>query len=323
MVAYLRHVVQPLEAQRFDVVVCGDLRTAAGAEEDVAARFRTVFGRRVQYVRVQAELLGGRQLASITSAWDIMRHQLRIRTQTESIVGVYIVRADVELKQPGMAEWAKDRYGFLWYTKSERHGRGVNDILFYVPKKEFCYFRQSLMQTRERWKQASLHWLLQDERVKEAMSIEFNFNHPSDTLLCGNPIYRITSREEGYVDTGKFHEHHLERSRDASAVRCDMDQMDDASRLEAFTVYCHAVMRTWFSECAVDGKNKEGMPLSEWKTWWYRVWPDYLLADYLPVRGTLMRSLQHTRGFVADSAHVRWIFGHPQSKRMAHPKRSK
>ena len=65
------------------------------------------------------------------------------------------------------------------------------------------------MQTRERWKQASLHWLLQDERVKEAMSIEFNFNHPSDTLLCGNPIYRITSREEGYVDTGKFHEQHL------------------------------------------------------------------------------------------------------------------
>ena len=112
------------------------------------------------------------------------------------------------------------------------------------------------MQTRERWKQASLHWLLQDERVKEAMSIEFNFNHPSDTLLCGNPIYRITSREEGYVDTGKFHEQHLLRSRDASPVRCDMDQMDDASRLEAFTVYCHAVMRTWFSECAVDGTTR-------------------------------------------------------------------
>ena len=50
-------------------------------------------------------MLGDRQLASITSAWDIMRHQLRIRKQTESIVGVYIVRADVRLKQPGMAEW--------------------------------------------------------------------------------------------------------------------------------------------------------------------------------------------------------------------------
>ena len=68
-------------------------------------RFRQVFGRRVQYIRVQAEMLGDRQLASITSAWDIMRHQLRIRKQTESIVGVYIVRADVRLKQPGMAEW--------------------------------------------------------------------------------------------------------------------------------------------------------------------------------------------------------------------------
>ena len=39
MVAYLRHVVQPLEAQRFDVVVCGDLRIAVAAAEDVAAWF--------------------------------------------------------------------------------------------------------------------------------------------------------------------------------------------------------------------------------------------------------------------------------------------
>ena len=76
MVACLRHVVQPLEAQRSDVVVCGDLRTADGVEEDVAANFRRVFGRRVQYIRVQAEMLGDRQLTSIIIAWDLKRSSL-------------------------------------------------------------------------------------------------------------------------------------------------------------------------------------------------------------------------------------------------------
>ena len=46
MSAYLRHLVEPLEAQGFHVVVCGDLRTAAGAEDDVSVWFRNVFGRR-------------------------------------------------------------------------------------------------------------------------------------------------------------------------------------------------------------------------------------------------------------------------------------
>ena len=87
MVAYLRHVVQPLEAQRFDVVVCGDLRTAAGAEEDVAARFRQVFGRRVQHIRVQAEMLWDRQLASLTSAWDTMRHSKTDRVHCRGVQG--------------------------------------------------------------------------------------------------------------------------------------------------------------------------------------------------------------------------------------------
>ena len=135
MVAYLHHVVQPLEAKGFNVGVCGDLRSAAGAENDVETRFRRVFGRRVKYIRIQAELLGDCQLASIKSAWDFMRHQLSIRNQTESIVGVYILRADVELKRQGMAEWPKDRYGFLWTTSSERFGAGVNDVFFYVPQK--------------------------------------------------------------------------------------------------------------------------------------------------------------------------------------------
>ena len=40
MFAYLRHLVQPLEEQDYEVVVCGDLRTAAGSEDDIVLRFR-------------------------------------------------------------------------------------------------------------------------------------------------------------------------------------------------------------------------------------------------------------------------------------------
>ena len=75
MFAYLHRMVEPLEANGFEVVVCGDLRCAAGADEDVKKRFNNVFGRRVHYVRVQPELLGDLQLASITSAWDVFRYQ--------------------------------------------------------------------------------------------------------------------------------------------------------------------------------------------------------------------------------------------------------
>ena len=72
MVAYLRHVVQPLEAQGFQVVVCGDLSTVVEVEDEllVEASFRTVFGRRVQHFGVQAVMIDDRELASITSAWN-------------------------------------------------------------------------------------------------------------------------------------------------------------------------------------------------------------------------------------------------------------
>ena len=72
MVAYLRHVVQPLEAQGFQVVVCGDLSTVVEVEDEllVEASFRTVFGRRVQHFGVQAVMIDDRELASITRAWN-------------------------------------------------------------------------------------------------------------------------------------------------------------------------------------------------------------------------------------------------------------
>ena len=307
MVAYLRHVVQPLEAQGFQVVVCGDLSTVVEVEDEllVEASFRTVFGRRVAHIGVQAVMLDDREFASVTSAWNTMCHQLRIRKQTEFIVGAYIVRADVELKQPGMAEWPKDRYGFLWHTWCSRYGKGVNDILFYVPQRMFGYFRQNLMQTQDRWKHNVLHGLAQNEDVTNALSIEFDFTHPSDTTRSGNPIHRITGRGEGFVGTGKFHEHHLLRRQDTFEIK-PLDQASDADRLEAFTVCCHAVMRTWFSECGAEWKKKKGMPVYEWKNWWYQVWPDHLLTDYLPVRGNLMQSLQRTQGLVAGRLHLRW-----------------
>ena len=89
-----------MSVQGFHVVVCGDLRTAAGSEDDIVLRFSKVFGRRVFNCRAQAEMLGDRQLTSIIIAWDLLRHQWRIRQNAEFIIGVYIVRADVELKQP-------------------------------------------------------------------------------------------------------------------------------------------------------------------------------------------------------------------------------
>ena len=43
-----------------------------------------------------------------------------------------------------------------------------------------------------------------------------------------------------------------------------------------YDALCHAVMRTWFSQCAdvsTTNKLKHGMPSSEWEDWWYQVWP--------------------------------------------------
>ena len=64
MSAIVRHMAHPLEAQGMHVLVGGDLRTAVGSEEDIKARFRKVFGRRTQYCRAQAEMLGAR-------SWDM------------------------------------------------------------------------------------------------------------------------------------------------------------------------------------------------------------------------------------------------------------
>ena len=68
----------------FDVVLCGDLWTPESAEEEMETIIKSVLGRRMQYVRVQAELLGGNQFSSLTSAWDSTRHQLRIRRQVDA-----------------------------------------------------------------------------------------------------------------------------------------------------------------------------------------------------------------------------------------------
>ena len=143
--------------------MCGELSTVVEAEDEdvVEASFRTVFGRRVAHIGVQAVMLDDREFASVTSAWNTMCHQLRIRKQTEFIVGAYIVRADVELKQPGMAMWPKDSYGFLWHTWCPRYGKGVNDMLFYVPERMFLCFEQHLMQNQDRWKHTVLHCLAQ------------------------------------------------------------------------------------------------------------------------------------------------------------------
>ena len=310
MVAYLRHVVQPLEAQGFQVVVCGDLSTVVEVEDEllVEASFRTVFGRRVQHFGVQAVMIDDRELASITRAWNTMRQQLRIRKLTQHIVGVYIVRADVELKQPGMAEWPKDRYGFLWHTWCPRYGKGVNDMLFYVHERMFRCFEQHLMENLDRWKYNVLPWPAQNE-FENAMSIEFDFNHPSDTTRSGNPIYRVTGQKEGFVDTGKFHEHHLLRRRDTSKINA-LEQLSDADRVKVFTDCCRSVMRTWYSECdkcGAEWKKKKGMPVYEWKNKWYQEFPDRLLTDYLPVRGNLMESLQSVRGLYAGKGHLRWV----------------
>ena len=86
MLCYLHHLVAPLEAKGLGIVVCGDLRTAGLLEEETENAFKSGSGRRVQYIRVQAELLGENQLGSFTSAWGGVRYQLRIRRQAEAIV---------------------------------------------------------------------------------------------------------------------------------------------------------------------------------------------------------------------------------------------
>ena len=130
-------------------------------------------------------MLGDRQLTSITNAWDLLRHQWRIRQNAEIIIGVYIVRADVELKQPGMADWPKDRFGFLWHTWCKRLGAGVNDVLFYVPQRMLSYFRTKLMLNPQKWSPDDLHWLAQDKDVADAMFLEFGFRHPFKHLSHG------------------------------------------------------------------------------------------------------------------------------------------
>ena len=314
MFAYLRHLVQPLEEQDYEVVVCGDLRTAAGSEDDIVLRFSKVFGRRVLNCRVQAEMLGDRQLTSVINAWDLLRHQWRIRQNAEFIIGVYIVRADVELKQPGMADWPKDRFGFLWHTKCKRLGDGVNDVLFYVPQRKLCYFRTKLMKNPQRWSNDDLHWLAQDKDVADAMFLEFGFHHPSNSARAGNPIYRITGREEGWVNTAKFHEWHLLRRRESWKIT-PLNLESPAARKEAFTDRCHKVMSAWSQA----HNEKDIMPFCEWKNSWYRVLPDDLLSAYLPVKNKLLQSLNVIPGFVADEWTVVRRKGedwHPTSRKM-------
>ena len=76
-----------------------------------------------------------------------------------------------------------------------------------------------------------MHWVIQDENVTNAMSVQYDFQHPSDTSQSGNPVDRIACREEGFVDTGKFHEHLLRRSRESTAVKFEMDHMGDSVRM--------------------------------------------------------------------------------------------
>ena len=95
-------------------------------------------------------------------------------------------------------------------------------MLFYVPERMFRCFEQHLMQNQDRWKHNVLPWPAQNE-FENAMSIEFDFNHPSDTTRSGNPIYRVTGQKEGFVDTGKFHEHLLWRCQETSHQVADAD----------------------------------------------------------------------------------------------------
>ena len=307
MVSYLDHLVTPLEQAGFQVCVAADIRSPDLAEEKTESTFKNVFGKRVRYIRAQPEMLGDSQVASLKGAFDTMRHQLRLRKQFDDILGVYIVRADVQLLMPGLEEWPKDRMCFPWRTLDSRIGGGINDVLFYVPQSLLMMLRAPL--ENPQWV-VNLHWLEQEEAVRQRMWLMMESNHPSNTARNGNPYYRITARQEGPVDEGKFMEHRILQAGHTAAGQRGDRSAGDIQALWSRRV--QEVMKLWFTTEEFqrrDNRGPDSMDIGAFKTWWYRAFPGDLVDAFMTRPRHVMRSLNDVSFIAADQKRVYWRSG--------------
>ena len=190
---------------------------------------------------------------------------------------MYVLRADVELLQKCPHEWSKEKLGFFWYTKfgdSKMFGNPwmcVNDTLFYCPSSLMVDFRTALSHAHlKAYTDENLHWLSHHGRLKEHVQVCFAFNHPANTQKETNPFYKMTCRQEGRCNPGKFAQFALSQPSYNSLKKRQITGMTPDQKRQSFKQKVHELL---------DAHGE--FALKEFATLFSRRFPDEAIEWYL------------------------------------------
>ena len=123
-------------------------------------------------------------------------HFLRMRSLTDEVIGMYVVRTDTELPEDDSSKWPKDKLCFPWRTTCGHYQTPVNDVLFYIPRSAFNDLRVALDEAQffSRSDLRDLHWLGSVPCLQNRIWLQYELKHPANTEWKNNPIYIIRGR---------------------------------------------------------------------------------------------------------------------------------
>jgi hypothetical protein len=298
--AYKTHLVDPLQNAGYRVSVVVDVMTDDLRLPDTRMVMDEVLGTSIVLHRISEFLRGLNQLNSMVSSWDFFSYWAEQSPQSETMVGVYVVRADIRLLREGPHAWPTERLGFFWRTKWHcPGGKGVtvNDTLFYVPKGLFRTFRQALHGSDMiRWVDSNLHWLSEHPALSGSVWVQHEMNHPSNTAMEQNPYYVMTGRCLGSWNAGKWRQRELTKPGYDSLRRREVLYLGAQTREDMWGDRVRSILR------------KHGrFAITDFASLWSAEFPDDAIAWFMPFADKLKKSLQVNYVEVgADGQSIQW-----------------
>ena len=271
LTAYKIHLFEPLQRAGYRVTCVADVMTDDLRVENTSGILHEILGDFIVPSRVTEFLRAIDQVNSVINSWDFFSFWVDRAKVLHTIVGVYVVRADVRLLREGPHTWPTEQLAFFWKTKwlEDPMHVTVNDILFFVPVRMFRTFRLALAQATTL---ENLHWLAEHPALKDHIWLHANMNHPSNTAKEQNPYYVITGRKQGLWQPGKWHQYEL-----------TMTGYDSLRKREVQSWSFEELMEIWRLRI-IDLLHLSGgsMAISDFANLWSKEYPEDAIAWFKP-----------------------------------------
>ena len=209
-------LIIPLEGRGYKVLIFADVQRLQEVELKVVNILRKRFGDRILDVCADHFPVNCTQKSSVYGSLRMATHyygKMKDEKNLPQFHGIFVVRADVQLKQQVCDSWPLDKLCFFWHTTAMRGNKYCCcDVLFYVPFKAYEMVLQVMIDNVNI--ADHLHFLSVSPKLTEFVWIQYGLNHPSNTAKNWNPLFSMVDRPDGIQEPGKWADIKLRTSPD-------------------------------------------------------------------------------------------------------------